>query len=104
MNVSVRGLGIGLQRCVLALLIGLLACRAGAPVSERVATVSPASSVSPLQPLTRAQRRWVDRTLASLSLRDRVGQMVMVWVLGDYTNVDDPTYAQLRGWVERDHV
>jgi hypothetical protein len=31
----------------------------------------------------------VDSTLATLGLRERVGQMVMVWVLGDYTSYGD---------------
>lgn len=46
----------------------------------------------------------MDSTLASLSLRERVAQMVMVWALGDYTNTSDPTYVQLVRWVEQDGV
>src|SRR2546430_1144845 len=68
------------------------------------AVVSPIESAAPSGDLTRAQRRWVDRTLESLTLRERVGQMVMVWLLGDYTSVDDSTYRQVRAWVERDHI
>jgi beta-N-acetylhexosaminidase len=48
--------------------------------------------------------RWIDSTLAALSLRDRVGQMVTVWTLGDYTSVDDSSFAEMLRWVERDHV
>ena len=59
---------------------------------------------SPDTPLNSAERRWVDSTLASLSLHDRVGQMVMVWVLGDYTNNRDSSYAEVVRWVERDHI
>ncbi len=47
---------------------------------------------------------WVDSTLTSLTLRERVGQMVMVWTLGDYASVDDSTSVQLLEWVERDGV
>jgi len=54
--------------------------------------------------LSVSQRRWVDSTLASLSLRDRVGQMVMVWMLGDYSNTRDSAYAEVIRWVERDHI
>ena len=64
----------------------------------------PAGPISPTTPLTTSQRAWVDRTLASLSLRERVGQMVMVWVLGDYTNVHDSSYAEVIRWVEQDHI
>ena len=58
----------------------------------------------PIGEMTPAQRRWVDSTLATLSLRERVAQMVMVWTLGDYTNTRDATYAQLIQWVETDRV
>jgi beta-N-acetylhexosaminidase len=58
----------------------------------------------PRAPLTPAQRRWVDSTLASLPLRERIGQMVMVWVLGDYTSNGDSTFAEVRRWIERDHI
>src|SRR5512133_879909 len=54
--------------------------------------------------LTAAQAKWIDSTLASLPLRERIGQMVMVWVLGDYTSYGDSTFAEVRRWIERDHI
>src|SRR4051812_10552946 len=30
--------------------------------------------------------------------------MVMVWVLGDYTNTRDSSYAEVIRWIERDHI
>jgi beta-N-acetylhexosaminidase len=65
---------------------------------------APAASLNPRTPLTASQRSWVDSTLASLTLRQRVGQMVMIWMLGDYTNTHDSTYAQIIDWVERDGI
>ena len=59
---------------------------------------------NPRTPLTPAQAKWVDSTLATLGLRERVGQMVMVWVLGDYTSYGDSSYAEVRRWIERDHI
>jgi len=59
---------------------------------------------NPRAPLTPVQAKWVDSTLATLSLRERVGQMVMVWVLGDYTSYGDSSYAEVRRWIERDHI
>jgi len=59
---------------------------------------------NPRAPLTPVETRWIDSTLASLSLRDRVAQMVMVWVLGDYTSYGDSSYAEVRRWIERDHI
>jgi beta-N-acetylhexosaminidase len=44
------------------------------------------------------------RTLAALSLRDRVAQLVTVQVIGDYANAQDSTFLRVRRWIERDHV
>lgn len=48
--------------------------------------------------------KWVDSTLASLTLRDRVGQMVMFWVLGDYSSVDDSVFREVVRWVGQENV
>jgi len=80
---------------------GLIACAPSRVAAPAPAIVTPVSATAPL---TSAQRRWVDRTLESLTLRERVGQMVMVWTLGDYTSVGDTMYAQLVRWVEKDKV
>src|SRR5687767_8242341 len=67
----------------------------------------PASGTPPTAlttPLTPDQRRWVERTLSSLTLRDRVAQMVIVWMLGDYANSRDPAYAEVIRWVEDDRI
>ena len=72
----------------------------GAPISMP----APTGPISPSTPLTSSQREWVETTLASLSLHDRVGQMVMEWVLGDYTNIGDSSYAEVIRWVEQDHI
>src|SRR4051812_7922181 len=81
-----------------------------APLGNAASSSSASASSSPPAPLvtdgplTSAQQHWVDSTLASLSLHDRVGQMVMVWMLGDYSNVGDSAYAEVIRWVERDHI
>lgn len=56
--------------------------------------------LTPGTPLPATHQRWIDSTLASLSLRERVAQMVMVWVLGDYTNANDPGFLSLVRQVE----
>ena len=88
----------------LAALAALAAC-----ATTPTRTARPGSSPAPTPfnasaPLTGAQRRWVDSTLASLPLRERVGQMVMEWVLGDYTSNGDSSFAEVRRWIERDHI
>ena len=74
-----------------------------APVPLPAPSTRPAP-FDPRAPLTPTQTRWIDSTLASLSLRERIGQMVMVWVLGDYTSNGDSSFAEVRRWIERDHI
>jgi beta-N-acetylhexosaminidase len=91
-----------LTRCG-PLLLGLLLACAGAPDPVTLAAPT-AAQLDPRTPLTASQRRWVDRTIATLSLREKVGQMVMVWVLGDYTSSGDSTYAEVARWITRDGI
>ena len=72
------------------------------PVAGRASPI--ASNLDPRAPLTATQRDWVERTLASLTLRERVGQMINVWVLGDYTNTRDSSFAEVLRWIERDRI
>ena len=62
------------------------------------------NNLDPRTPLTKAQSDWVERTLASLTLRERAGQMVNVWVLGDYSNNRDSAFAEVLRWIKNDHV
>lgn len=61
-------------------------------------------SLNPAVPLPAQHRRWIDSTLAALSLRERVAQMVMVWVLGDFTNAREPRFLKIVEQVQRDGV
>jgi beta-N-acetylhexosaminidase len=65
---------------------------------------SPSFAPSLTAPLSRDATRWIDQTLAGLTLRERVGQMVTVWALGDYTSTTDPSYVELRRWIQEDGV
>lgn len=42
---------------------------------------------------------WVESTLAGLSVREKVGQMVFPWIGGDYLAVESDAYDGLRDWV-----
>jgi len=85
------------------------ACGRAAPAGT-VTQPEPAQVAVPLYRVTPGAggsfdtARWVDSTLASLPLRRRVAQMVMFWMLGDYTSLDDSTFAEVLGWVEREGV
>ena len=78
---------------------------AGAAPSQTLGALPPAPVAGALtRPLTAAEQGWVDRTLAALPLRDRVAQLVSVWVLGDYVNAEDPTFVRVREWIAQEHV
>jgi beta-N-acetylhexosaminidase len=55
-------------------------------------------------PLSSRDQAWVERTLARLSPRERVAQMVMLWVLGDYAHIEDSTFAEVRRAVAEDRI
>ncbi len=84
------------------LAVTLVAC-AGAP-GPAAPVAGGATPLDPRTPLPAAHRRWVDQALASLTLREKVGQMVMVWVLGDYTSTGDSTYAEVARWITQDGI
>lgn len=39
-----------------------------------------------------------------MSVRERVGQMVTVWVMGDYTSTSDAAYLEVKRWIVEDGV
>ena len=86
------------------LAVSASACTPAASSARNEIVPAPIGPLSPTTPLTTRQRDWVERTLASLTLRQRVGQMVMPWLLGDYTNNHDSTFAEMRRWITEDGV
>ncbi len=85
---------------LLALLFSAVTSCAPRAVLEGPAPAS--TGINPAAPLTAVQQQWVERTLASLSPREKIGQMVMMWVLGDYTNARDSTFAEVSRWITAD--
>jgi beta-N-acetylhexosaminidase len=86
-------------RLSLCLLAALSAC---APAARPGG--APVTPPGPLRELTAQDQAWVERMLASLSTREKVAQMVMPWVSGDYVAVDSPEFDRLRDWVEGEEV
>jgi beta-N-acetylhexosaminidase len=83
------------------------ACNVVAPPTTSIQpgqTQTSPKALAPSEPLSPGQRRWVDSTLATLSLHDRIGQMVMIWMLGDFSNNRDSSFAEVIRWVEHDRV
>lgn len=62
------------------------------PPTSRTRTAE-GSPLDPRTPISAEQQRWVDSTYARLAPRERIGQLVMVWLLGDYSAADAPAFA-----------
>ncbi len=85
----------------LALLLTLVSCGGRTVPPPRLTAPSPLLAPPTLGP---EARRWVDATLASLDLRDRVAQLVFVWIPGSYASPSAPAFGPLERWVVEDHI
>jgi beta-N-acetylhexosaminidase len=65
-----------------------------------------ATNPSDSQPveLTNAGRRWASKILASLSLEEKVGQLLQVRYYGDYSDLKSGEYAALRDQISKYHI
>ncbi len=54
--------------------------------------------------LDRDGEKWVDRTLKKMSVEEKVGQMIMIWSKGEFTNVNSPRYLELRDTMRKFHL
>ncbi len=73
----------------------------GPPPAERV--VGP-SLPGAAERLDRDGRAWIDRTLSSLSLREKVGQLVVVWIPGGYTSTGSAEFQELQRLVVEEGI
>ncbi len=54
--------------------------------------------------IDRAGEDWVEKTLKSMTLREKIGQMIVTGVLGDYKNVDGDKFAEVRKQIVENKV
>lgn len=54
--------------------------------------------------LTKKDKKWVAATLRSLSLEEKVGQMLMGRCFLDYTSFDSPDYKELKDDLQKYHI
>jgi beta-N-acetylhexosaminidase len=71
-----------------------LCCRGPAADFQRPAAVH----------LDRNGERWAQKTLKKLSLEEKIGQMLMIRVLGQFMDVQSPEYLALRDQIRRYHL
>jgi beta-N-acetylhexosaminidase len=94
------GVNLGLTRLALphlGLLALVLAGCAQGPGPSQPSGSSPAPFVDELD--GQAQK-WVDETLASLSLKEAVGQLIIPWMPGAYTSTTGPEFEEYARYVE----
>ena len=80
-----------------------------APGAAAAGPAGPGSAASLGRPavdpvLSADARAWVDETLAGLSLRERVAQLVMVWMSGGYAPSDDEEFTRIESLVRDDAI
>jgi beta-N-acetylhexosaminidase len=46
----------------------------------------------------------LDALIGSLSRRDKIAQLVMPWIPGGYSALDDETFLRMQGWVDSLHI
>jgi len=86
---------IGIAATMALAAAGILACAARSPRIEAPGALP----AGPTAPLDAGARRWVDATLASLTLREKVGQLTNVWIPGSYVSTSSAEFDTLARWV-----
>jgi beta-N-acetylhexosaminidase len=81
-----------LRHAVPLLSLGVLIAAAPVLTPPRSAAAAPVGRT--------VARDTVEQLLAALSTRQKVAQLVMPWLLGDYTPADAPTMRRARMWVD----
>lgn len=95
------------------IVLSLLTASACAPATSGRTLTASAASVDRLTgtahpgafaTLGTADSMWIEQTLRGLTPRERVAQLIMPWVPGEYAAVGSPEYEQVKTWVETDKV
>ena len=71
--------------------------------TQEVEEVQPTTELAPVGPALIAQTEdevWVERTLTGLTLRQKVGQLSMPWVLGDFAPEGSPSHDRILEYIE----
>ncbi|HZI99037.1 MAG TPA: glycoside hydrolase family 3 N-terminal domain-containing protein, partial [Gemmatimonadaceae bacterium] len=96
---------------LIVLLLAAAACTPTVPSSPAGSSADPSADrlIGTPYPgaatrLTPQDSAWVEATIRSLSPRERVAQLIMPWVPGEYAAVGSPEYEEVRAWVQDDKV
>ena len=76
----------------------------GFGMSAALAQKPALTRVHPIGAATREEQRWVERTLRTLTLEEKIGQMIEVRGIMGYYNADDPVSQQLITDIRKYHL
>ena len=71
--------------------------------TQEVEEAQPTPELPPIGPALIAQTEdeaWVERTLSGLTLRQKIGQLIMPWVLGDFAPEGSPSHDRILEYIE----
>ena len=71
--------------------------------TQEVEEAQPTTELAPVAPALIAQTEdeaWVERTLTGLTLRQKVEQLIMPWVLGDFAPEGSPSHDRILEYIE----
>ena len=74
---------------------------------QSASTQPTAPQAAPVQSVVapaRSDDAWADSVLATMTLRDKVAQMVWPWILGDYTAVDNAAWTRVERMIREQHL
>jgi len=72
----------------------------GTAQSRAAATARPASA----QKLPKDAEKWVAKALKKMTLEEKIGQVMMVFIFGGFISRESPQYAELLRQIEQNHV
>ena len=85
--------------------IGLTAALSVSSLTAQTKSASRPSNPAPIATTaTKAQERWADRTLRSLSLEEKIGQMIEVRGIMGFYSAEDPSFQQLIADIRKYHL
>ena len=79
------------------ILVILLLSVSSASAKDKFQTVAPVH-------LDKEGEKWVEKTLKSMTLEQKIGQMFMVWARAEFVNVESPEFLKLRETMKRYHI
>jgi beta-N-acetylhexosaminidase len=97
-RVAARRHSSGIAMVVVIGVMSFAGCASGGTARTTTSTAAPPIGVGA------SRSAWSDSVLATLSLRQKVAQMVWPFMLGDYTPTDAPAWRQLERLVTEDEV